>query len=252
MELINHNKSTSLGFAFSFYWLIATTFGWLIGVIVSESFVADLLTVIILSLPPFSLLLSNKIGQFVGLLSWGMVIQSVHWGLIGLITSYFQWWVVHRRFLWSKLWIVVSVGGWVGGGMLCALWRSVDTFFLETSQQSVPVSAFFIQLAIIGTTVGVAEWLVLRRFYLWSGWWVIVYNISLAFGGIIAEKGAFRLLEAYSIPTYSYHITDSTTIWFDSVWGIILGCIVGVTTGQMIILLTKFSQQSKGIQISDE
>jgi len=112
-----------------FYWIIATTMGWLIG------------NIFFLGIP---------------------VVMA------GAAIAALQWAILHKRIHKASRWAIHSFVGWILGYMLFVL--------LSTGKYAIPNGT------LIGTAVGVAQWLLLRKEFNWAGWWIIISTIAWTTG----------------------------------------------------------------------
>ena len=72
------------------------------------------------------------------------------------------------------LWVVANVVGWIVGFALC---EALKAF----------VSTLFVDGLVIGTGIGLAQWLVLRRRLPRVGWWVVLSIIGFGVGIGVGE-----------------------------------------------------------------
>ncbi|HDQ73581.1 MAG TPA: hypothetical protein ENN19_16010 [Chloroflexi bacterium] len=113
------------------------------------------------------------------LLQW-MVVTTVGWVLgallippiglaaSGIFISVLQWVTLQHQIGKSGRWILAGAGGWMTGWAIAML--------------VVPWDSRLLAGLVLGTTVGVAQWLVLRREVQWAGWWIIVSPLAWATG----------------------------------------------------------------------
>jgi hypothetical protein len=71
-------------------------------------------------------------------------------------------------------WVTATIVGWVIGFVVC---EAVKSF----------VATLFVDGLVIGASVGIAQWLVLRRRFSPAGWWVLVSIIGFGVGKAIGE-----------------------------------------------------------------
>lgn len=94
----------------------------------------------------------------------------------GLVVSIFQWFVLLGRIEKAWRWILFSTIGWVVGWLI--------------AYPIVPAGFELANAMIIGAGAGLAQWLILRQAFHWSGWWVII-SIMAWSTGIGLLPGAF-------------------------------------------------------------
>ena len=119
----------SFDWAFLFFWMMATTLGWILGGVF-----------------------------FSGLSELGS----------GLFVAFFQWFVLLSRIDKAWRWILFSTVGWVIGWLIAFL--------------AVPAGLELVTAMIIGATLGVAQWFILRQVFHWSGWWIAISVVAWSTG----------------------------------------------------------------------
>jgi hypothetical protein len=107
-------------------------------------------------------------------------------------------------------WVVATAVGWIIGFAVC----EAVTSFLET---------LFVDGLIIGTFVGGAQWLVLRRHMRATAWWVVVSIVGFGVGKAIGEAVS----------------PASGTVLSDALTGALMGATVGVA--QWLVLRLRFA-----------
>jgi hypothetical protein len=123
------NDLKSMDWAFWFYWIMATTIGWMIG----EMFFSGI-----------------------------PVIVS------GVAISILQGVVLYKRIHRSWRWSVISALSWITGYVFHLLIFSSNT-------------SIFIG-PIIGGTIGLTQWLLLRKEFDWAGWWIMICILAWTTG----------------------------------------------------------------------
>jgi hypothetical protein len=118
----NKNQSTSsFDWALFYYWLMATTVGWVLG--------------------------------------W-LVLPAIAVVTAGVGAGVMQCFVLFRQIPRAWRWILATAIGWLAG--------------LAIVIPLVPPGFGFLSGAVMGATVGTAQWYLLRRHYHLAGWWVVV------------------------------------------------------------------------------
>jgi hypothetical protein len=134
-------ETKSMDWALWFYWIMATTLGWLVGT-----------------------LLFNGIPLVIS----------------GVAIAAFQWSVLYKRIRKSWRWLVFSALAWIGGYILYIL--------LAPGQGGILLGPF------LGATLGVVQWLILRRELEWAGWWIpisiLAWTTGLTFMPGLLTSGA--------------------------------------------------------------
>ncbi len=87
---------------------------------------------------------------------------------IGVALGILQWLTLQHRFKNAWTWILATTAGWVVGASL-TMWM-------------VPARQDFLAGSIIGLSVGIAQWLVLRREVHWSFWWIVISIVGWTTG----------------------------------------------------------------------
>lgn len=85
-----------------------------------------------------------------------------------------QWVILRSLFRQAGWWIVGSTVGWALGQVL------ITAVF--------PVQDMFLQGAVLGGTLGLAQWLVLRRWVHRAGWWIIVSAVGWSAGPVLGAS----------------------------------------------------------------
>jgi len=120
-----NTRSKTLDWTFWFYWIMATSIGWIIGKLFFSNFP------IILS---------------------------------GIGVSALQWAVLYGRIHKAWRWGILSSIGWISGYILFVV--------IFSSSSSILLGTF------LGITVGIPQWLILKREVEWAGWWVIISALA--------------------------------------------------------------------------
>jgi hypothetical protein len=119
----------TLDWGLVFYWLMATTSGWLLGWVLFPAI--------------------------------ALVTAGVGAGIMQCL-------VLYRRIPRAWQWILATAIGWLAG--------------LAIIIPIVPAGFGFLSGAVLGTTAGIAQWLLLRQSVYWAGWWILVSALAWATG----------------------------------------------------------------------
>ena len=168
-----------------FQWVTANIVGWAIGFFVCEALNAFLATVFVDGL------------------------------VIGTAMGIAQWLVLRRPFAPMGWWVVVSIVGFGAG-------KAVGDAFVQGIP---PVVGYGLDGAIIGASVGIGQWLVLRRHVARAGWWVI------------ANIAAWAL--AWSIIGFA-EASEGLPILMVYLVGATGAAVAGIITGIALIRLSRF------------
>lgn len=139
----------------------------------------------------FWILTTGAAGTFIGYMA---APTDFFWELIvtGFVVGIAQW-VVLRRYINSAIWwILLSGFGWILGIYLMIFTNSIldalvefltstkgfwQVFWLNITHEPIKFAVF-----------GFAQWLVLRRYFRYTGWWILASALS---GGIRGGVGAY-------------------------------------------------------------
>lgn len=99
--------------------------------------------------------------------------------IVGLFTGLLQYGLLRRYLPHMGWWVLVTIGGWVLGALLIiiSVWLKFWTY-----------ESFEIDLALIlmGLSIGVGQWLLLRRRLSRAGWWVGANVLGWGLVGLIS------------------------------------------------------------------
>jgi len=123
------HKTDSMDWAFWFYWIMATTLGWLTG-----NFITSAMPVVI----------------------------------SGVAIAAFQWSVLYKRIHAAWRWLLLSSLGWVVGYILFVIFFSANLKILFG--------------VVIGGTLGIFQWSILRKEFNLAGWWIIISTLAWTTG----------------------------------------------------------------------
>lgn len=157
---------TRVEWAFGLWWVFATALGWVVGFAVCEA-------------------LKDFVESF-----------NADGVVIGVAVGILQWLVLRRRINRAGWWILASIIGF-----------AVGKFGGDAIAQAVsgPVG-FGLSGAAIGASLGMAQWVVLRRHVAQAGWWVLASALAWAVGWAIINA----VDEAASGPTGTAYLIGAT------------------------------------------
>lgn len=133
---------TRAEWGFGLRWVLATTVGWVVGFAVCEALKA-----------------------FVEDL-------FIDGAVIGISVGIMQWLALKGRVNRAGWWIVASIVGFAVG-------KAIGDAFAQVVPGAV---GFVLSGAAIGASLGIAQWLVLRRHVAHAGWWVLASVLAWAVG----------------------------------------------------------------------
>ena len=116
-------------------------------------FLAVLISVVLVFLWSSAHILTMKFG-------WTVILT---WAIFGAIVGLAQWFVlkepIHHSHWW--VWTLATVAGTLVGSAMIRIYN---------------LSSFW-SLVLSGSTVGFAQFLILRKRFFYSGWWIIIYTV---------------------------------------------------------------------------
>ncbi len=184
-----NNGRKQVGYAFWFWWMLVSTIGLFIVVMIGQSGIGEVfLTVIVFGLSS---------GIVIGVLQWLVLRQQLNQA---------YWWVLATAVGWSTSLIIVS--------RIQLIDKLSDEWFVF----------YGIIFGIVsGVIVGAMQWLILKQQVIKAGWWVLISIISYT-GGSTLGAGAAYILSVDMNP-----MVGAVVFWltFAAVFGIISGAITG-------------------------
>lgn len=183
-------RNASLEWALGLQWVLASIAGVALGVAVTMGIVQ-----VVHSLVGGTA--EDKV-PFVLLLSMG----------IGLM----QWLVLRRRVRGAGWWVLASIAGWTAGDALAwrMYWLIRDTLGVAANYEFLA----FLQALSIGTSLGVLQWLLLRRQFPQSGWWVMANVVGLSVASLpIGKSLPSGLADAISISVVTPALSGLVLVW---------------------------------------
>jgi len=118
--------------------------------------------------------------------------------------------------LWLQ-WVLAGILGWVVSGAIAG--------YVYTAMEARlgDIAAAITGLYVLGVTVGVAQWLVLRRCMTRTGWWVLASTIGTAVGAYWSVR--FELLDLYVGPLYVGRRIELDALLSGAAFGGLLGVL---------------------------
>ena len=145
---IEKNNRSIVGWRLWFWWAVASTGGMLFGYL----------------LPGFSTL--SRTAIVVGL-------------SFGVISGFLQWLVLQLYISYSYPWILTSVLGWT---VAFAIREDVIIGYLFNGNAMFSLASLTLELLFIGVVAGASQWLILRQWSSWAGWWIPGNAVAWAVG----------------------------------------------------------------------
>jgi hypothetical protein len=121
---------------------------------------------------------------------------------LGLTSATIQWLLLRRHLPGAGWWIPVSFAGWAASGLLLF---ALDRLFHAWLQAPLPM------LALLGATVGFAQWFLLRRLLPRAVWWLPLN--MLAFSTILLAGESFSSLAEILLFLSLPHLVTGTGLW---------------------------------------
>ena len=165
---MTNTVSESMDWALWFYWIMATTLGWLLG----------------------------------NLLFGGIPVI-----ISGAAIAVLQWAVLYKRIHKAWRWAVLSSLGWIVGYIVYVIF--MPTMTLLTGP-------------VLGGSVGVLQWLLLRKEVDWAGWWIVISILAWT-TGLTLIPGALTS-----------------------------GALPGALTGLTLVILFRFSSNNMHREVGDK
>jgi hypothetical protein len=130
--MIRTPESNSLDWGLWFYWIMATTIGWLAG---------------------------------------GLFSSAIPFVVSGVGVAVMQWLVLIGRIKKPWRWAVYSSAAWIVGYILFIL--------------SIPKEMGLLLAPLLGATLGIVQWLILKQELDWAGWWIPISLLAWTTGLVL-------------------------------------------------------------------
>jgi len=177
-------QPTRSEWTFGLLWVLATTLGWVVGFAICEA-------------------LKDFVESF---RSDGAV--------IGISVGIMQWLALRRRINGAGWWILASIVGF-----------AIGKFMADAIAQALSGTVgLVLGGAAIGTSLGIVQWLILRRHVAQAGWWALASTMAWAVGWAIINL----VDEAAGGPTSTAYLVGATG-----------AALAGVITGGSLVWLLR-------------
>ena len=103
----------------------------------------------------FYWIMSTTLGWILG----SALFTGIPMAAVGVVIAGFQWTVLFKRIPKAWRWFLSSALGWIVGYILVVVFVSTESGFLVGP--------------LMGVTLGLAQWSILRHEFDWAGWWVV-------------------------------------------------------------------------------
>jgi hypothetical protein len=183
------HQDTSIGWDFWLRWVLASTIG-----------VAVLFALIF------------AVAMLVGAIVGGEAEDKVPFvPFVGLSFGIMQWLILRRYIPRAGWWVLVSTAGWLlGFGVLAVAEKFTENLMTRAIQSEVFALVFFLAA---GASLGILQWLVLRRHMLQAGWWVLANVVGWGILGLIVGKSLDRFTDLAAIAAAPPAITGAVLVW---------------------------------------
>ncbi len=162
----------------------------------------------------------SAVGLVLGVAALGPVLGAV--GLAG--AGVMQWLVLRQQLSRSGWWILASSVG-LAIGLVVGVAMSA-----AGGDDAV---AAVVSLAVLGASVGIAQWLVLRRQVSRAGWWILVSVVGLA-------MGLAATIVVFGVGDGNGNVGGAVTgALQDAIFGGVIGAVVGAITGVIMVWLLR-------------
>ncbi len=112
----------------------------------------------------FQWIMATTLGWILG----RFLLPNLAFAVIGIALGIMQWFVLRGHIHKAWRWIIATMVGWTTGSTLILFLAADGTEFFAG--------------VILGITVGVAQWLILRREVQWNGWWIVISVVAWTTG----------------------------------------------------------------------
>jgi len=179
-----------VGWALGFRWVLASMVGVALGLAVTMAIV---------------LAVHTLVGGMAEDRVPGRLFLSIGIGLM-------QWLVLRRRLRHAGWWVLASIAGWTASDALAwrMFWLIRDTLGVAANYEFLA----FLQRLSIGTSLGLLQWLLLRRQFSPSGWWVMANVVGLAVASLPLGKDLpSGLADAIAISVVTPALSGLVLVW---------------------------------------
>jgi hypothetical protein len=202
-------------------------------------------------------ILSGMIGTSVGLVQWLGLKQRIQGWILYSMLGAMVVLILNWSISYSKFMISVNSLGASGAGeakymaeaelqtgiqdALVAMFPKISNDAMEFISSSITGPLFI--GALLGLGMGILQWLMLRRTFRWSGWWILASVLGWGLGSVAAN------LMIFLAPSWIPDVVLQSQWQFIIVYGLSgavgLGLVLGLITGGTLIWLAKKPQPVK-------
>lgn len=131
--------------------------------------------------------------------------------LIGISYGIMQWLVLRRHIDRAGWWAVTSAVGFLLGFVI---WGAVIEMLEAISGGTLDINSMVrIFYPVLGASLGIAGWLVLRKHFDQAGWWIPVTVLSWVLTGLLVGKSIDKNIEILVIGLMPTAITGLMLVW---------------------------------------
>jgi hypothetical protein len=171
-----NTEQVQIGWRFWLWWVLASTAGFAVGsiVIFVGSFVGAMAGWM------------GRTGAIPGWMVGGVVVAGAAIGIA-------QWLVLQQQVSQSGRWILASTVGFTVGFIVPAAMYIFDAYSVGRAVSGVVFGA------VLGASIGIAQWFALRRHVSRAGWWVLASTVGSAVGGAFLAALVLDLIGTVSL-----------------------------------------------------
>jgi hypothetical protein len=112
----------------------------------------------------FQWIMATTLGWVLG----RFLLPNLAFAMIGIAMGILQWFILQHHIRKAWQWIFATALGWLLGSILLF--------------SVVPTDLDFVAGVVMGLTTGTAQWVILRREFFWSGWWIVINVVAWTTG----------------------------------------------------------------------
>lgn len=215
-------KQTKIGWGFWLKWVLFTTIGFFIIILVGFVLFSDGI-------------LSRMIGDIADDFFFYQFAEIMMFILVGAVVGIIQWLILRRRVSQVGWWAPAIVAGLVFASVLLYALPVARNYFLEVENIFAFRLGFIMLWSLGGTLASVFQWFFLRRQISLSGWWVLASAVGWSLGAVVWELSNWFLFERFGFGPGG--LLEFLQIL--NAFGLFFGIIMGAVTGGAIVWLLR-------------
>jgi hypothetical protein len=198
-----NTERAQVGWGFWLWWVLANTVGFAVGFSVGFT---------------VGMAVGEALSEGVGFSVPGAVVVAVAGASVGIV----QWLVLRQQVSRAGWWVLASIVSFVVGETVGEVVGETVVFALGFTWYEAVAFAEAVIFAVVGASVGIAQWLVLRQQVSRAGWWVLAsivgFVVSIAMGRAVGftlyEAVAFAEAVVFAVVGAGYGaITGGVMVW---------------------------------------